>query len=41
MGGLDLDWVELLAVKHGIEDIEGLVDRLIVIKTHRPPEDRT
>lgn len=39
MGGLDLGWVELLAVKYGIDDVEGLIDRLIVIKTHRPPED--
>lgn len=41
MGGLDLDWVGLLAEKYGIEDVDGLIDRLIVIKMHRPPEGQT
>ena len=38
MGGIDWTGLPLLASLYGVQDVEGLIDRLIVIKTHRPPE---
>lgn len=39
MGGLDWSGLHLIAAWLGIEDIEGLMLRLSVIKLHTPPED--
>lgn len=41
MGGCDWSGLELVAAKFGIEDIDGLIDRLITIKTHRAPDEKT
>jgi hypothetical protein len=38
MGGLDWSGLEPLIALFGISDVEGLMHRLIVIKTHTPPE---
>ncbi len=38
MGGLDWGGLEHFIELFGIEDVDGLMDRLIVIKTHTPPE---
>ena len=38
MGGLDWAVLPLFAGLHGVDDIEGLVDRLLTIKLHKPPE---
>lgn len=40
MGGIDWAGVELLAALYQVEDVEGLLERLVVIKTHTP-KDRT
>lgn len=41
MGGIDWSGLEIVAVKLGIDDIEGLIDRLHIIRTHKSPlEDR-
>lgn len=37
MGGMDWSGLPLLVALHGVDDVEGLIDRLVVIKTHRPP----
>jgi hypothetical protein len=39
MGGVDWSGIELMAAKYGVEDIDGLTDRLITIKTHRTPDE--
>lgn len=39
MGGLDWAGLPLACAVHGVSDIEALVQRLIVIKTHRPPKE--
>lgn len=36
MGGISWDGLETLATLYGVEDVEGLIERLIVIKTHEP-----
>lgn len=38
-GGVDWAGFELVVGMLGIEDIEGLVHRLLIIKTHKPPDD--
>lgn len=38
MGGLDWSGFDLVVEKLGIEDVDGLLDRLLVIKTHKPKE---
>lgn len=38
MGGLDWSAVPLQAARYGVDDVEGLLDRLEVIKLHRRPE---
>jgi hypothetical protein len=38
MGGIDWAGLPLVVELLGITDIEGLMERLIVIKMHRPPE---
>lgn len=37
MGGLDWAGLPLLCAYHCVNDVEGLLHRLLVIKTHRPP----
>ncbi len=39
MGGLDWAGLPLHVAYHGVQDVEGLLQRLLVIKTHRPPHD--
>lgn len=39
MGGFDWSGLGLWAMKFGVEDIEGLMDRLMAIRVHRPPEE--
>ena len=38
MGGLDWGGLEYMVAMFGVEDVEGLVQRLIIIKGHRPQE---
>lgn len=38
MGGLDWAGLPLAAAYYGIEDVEGLVHRLLVIKLHKPQD---
>lgn len=35
-GGIEWQAVPLFAAFYGVQDIEGLIDRLLVIKSHRP-----
>lgn len=37
MGGIDFNGLPLAVALLGIEDIEAFIDRLMVIKTHKPP----
>lgn len=37
MGGLDWPGLPLFVGLYGVQDVEALVDRLLVIKLHRPP----
>lgn len=39
MGGFDWNGLPILVEYYGIDDVEGLIDRLLVIKNHRPPKD--
>ena len=39
MGGIGWAGLELVAAKFGVEDIDDLMDRLLVIKMHKPPEE--
>lgn len=36
MGGMDAGWLPYAVALHEVEDIEGLLRRLTVIKLHRP-----
>lgn len=36
-GGLYWDALPLFAALHAVQDLEPLIDRLLVIKTHKPP----
>ncbi|MBY0467604.1 MAG: hypothetical protein K2Q07_01355 [Burkholderiaceae bacterium] len=38
-GGMDWSGLPMVCAHLGIEDIEGLLDRLEVIRNHKPPED--
>lgn len=38
-GGLDWAGLPFVAAMLGVDDVEGLMDRLLVIKTHKPPKD--
>lgn len=40
-GGMDWGGLQLLVELYGIEDVEGLVMRLKVIKAHKPPQKET
>jgi hypothetical protein len=37
-GGIDWAGLPLIAAVLGVEDVEALIHRLLVIKTHKPPE---
>ncbi|MCU0924418.1 MAG: hypothetical protein MUF16_29770 [Burkholderiaceae bacterium] len=37
MGGLDWGALPLAVAHFGIDDVAGLIHRLLTIKTHRPP----
>jgi hypothetical protein len=37
MGGIDWSGLPLVVALLGIDDVEAFVDRLLVIKTHKPP----
>lgn len=40
MGGIDWAGLPLACAVHGVQqDIEALIHRLTVIKTHKPPKD--
>jgi hypothetical protein len=39
MGGLDWAGLPLVIELLGVADVEALIDRLLTIKTHRPPKD--
>ncbi len=39
MGGLDWAGLPLQVAYHGVQDVQGLLHRLLVIKGHRPPQD--
>lgn len=39
MGGIDWSGLPFVCALLGIHDPEQLIDRLLVIKTHRPDED--
>lgn len=39
MGGIDWSGLDLAVERFEIEDVEGLIDRLVTIKNHQPPED--
>jgi len=38
MGAINWAGFELLAERFGISNVEGLIDRLLVIKSHEPPK---
>ncbi len=37
-GGLDWAGLSIAVAAIGIDDVPGLIERLLVIKTHKPPE---
>jgi hypothetical protein len=37
-GGLDFSGLPYVVARFGIKDVAGLIDRLEVIKNHKPPE---
>lgn len=39
MGGFDWAGLPLVIELLGVVDVEALIDRLLIIKTHRPPKD--
>jgi hypothetical protein len=39
MGGLDWSGLEIWVEKLGIEDVDGLIDRLRIIKLHTPNKE--
>lgn len=40
MGGIDWAGLSLFVGLYGVEDVEGLIDRLLVIKSHTPPKEQ-
>ena len=38
-GGIDWAGLPLACEMYGVRDVETLIQRLVVIKTHRPPKD--
>ena len=41
MGGIDWSGLDTLVALYGIDDVEGLINRLILIKLHPPKEAMT
>lgn len=41
MGGIDWSGLDTLVALYGIDDVEGLINRLILIKLHPPKEATT
>lgn len=39
MGGLDWSGLPYVCELLGVQDVEQLIERLLVIKTHKPDED--
>lgn len=39
MGGLSWDGLPVAIDHYGIEDTDGLIERLLVIKSHKPEKD--
>lgn len=37
MGGIDWSGLDLVVAKYGIEDVDGLIDRLYILRTHQSP----
>lgn len=37
-GGMDFNGLPLVVEMLGVDDVEGLLERLYLIKTHKPPE---
>jgi hypothetical protein len=40
MGGIDWSGLDVAAEMFGVDDLEMLVERLTVIKAHKPKDDR-
>jgi hypothetical protein len=38
MGGIDWAGLPLVVAMLGVDDVEALVDRMLTIKLHKPPE---
>jgi len=38
MGGLDWQALPLFAAMYDVQDVEDLIERLLVIKMHKPPK---
>lgn len=38
MGGINWAGLDIVCAKLGIEDVDDLMDRLMIIKTHTPPK---
>lgn len=38
-GGIDWAGLPIIVEKFGIENVDDLIDRLLVIKNHRPPKE--
>lgn len=41
MGGIDWAGLPVAVAYLGVDDVEGLIDRLMVIKQHKPPDGTT
>lgn len=39
MGGIDWSGFPMMVAKYGIDDPDDLIERLTVIRLHRPPQD--
>jgi hypothetical protein len=39
MGGIDWAGFPLMVAKFGVDDVDGLIERLVVIKNHQPPKE--
>jgi hypothetical protein len=40
MGGIDWSGLPVVCAWLGVQDIDGLLHRIAVIKAHKPPEDK-
>lgn len=41
MGGIDWAGLPLVVALLGVQEVEPFVDRLLVIKTHKPPKNQS